>query len=141
MSYQICIINPRGATLRTGPSTSGGEIEKVAHGDVLDVERLIFTKPQAFDTNFIPAFVDAQRRGLVVGDVWCQIKGLQMYENDQVTGYVALRVVSVTYGVLVGMVEPQVPGRLNNLDARLAEIDEMIRLLTIRKSDLSARDR
>jgi hypothetical protein len=39
------------------------------------------------------------------------------------------------------MVEPQVPGHPNNLDARLAEIDEMIRLLTIRKSDLSARDR
>jgi hypothetical protein len=135
MSYQICIINPRGATLRTGPSTSGGEIDKVIHGAVLDMERLIFAKPQSFDVNFIPAFMDAQRRGLVIGDIWCQIKGFQMYKNNQVTGYVALRVLSTIYGVLVGATDPHVIPA-NNRDARIAEIDEMVRYLVVRRAEL-----
>jgi hypothetical protein len=137
MSYQVCIINPRGATLRTGPSTNGGEINILPHGAVLDVERLVFLKPQAFNTNYIPSFMEALAKSLVVGDIWCQIKGFQMFKEKQVTGYVALRVASTTFGALAGSVDPHIIPMADK-DARIAEIDEMIRWLTIRRMELSS---
>jgi hypothetical protein len=139
MSYQICIINPRGVTMRTGPSTSGGEIRGVLHGEVLDAERLIFIKPQNFDVNFIPAFLEAQKKGLVMGDVWCQISGRQIYKSDHVIGYVALRVYTTTYGALAGSVSSQIPVENGDMQSRIAEIDEMIRYLSVRRMELSGR--
>jgi hypothetical protein len=139
MAYQVCIINPRGVTMRTGPSTSGAEIRGVLHGEVLDVERLIFSKPQNFDINFIPSFLEAQRKGLVMGDVWCQLSGKHIYKNDHVIGYVAMRVFTTTYGALAGAVSSPVPIQNGDIQSRVAEIDEMIRYLSVRRMELSGR--
>lgn len=136
MSYQIVITNQRGATMRTGPNTSGAEIRPVANGEVLDIERILFSKPQTFDTNSIPDFLQALKKQTVMGDVWCQVSGLWEYKNTQVTGYVALRVFTTNYGVLAGAVAPVLPP-LGDRDSRMAEIDEMIRYLSVRRAELS----
>ena len=136
MSYQIVITNPRGATLRTQPNSGGGEIRPIAAGEVLDIDRVLFLKPQTFDTNYIPAFQAALKRQLVVGDVWCQVSGLWDFKGTQVTGYVALRVLTTLYGVLAGAVNPTMPA-MGDRDSRIAEIDEMIRYLSVRRAELS----
>ena len=136
MSYQIVITNQRGATMRTGPNTSGAEITPVANGEVLDIERVLFSKPQSFDTNSIPAFLQALKKQTVMGDVWCQVSGLWDYKNTQVIGYVALRVSTTPYGVLAGAVNPTMPA-MGDRDSRIAEIDETIRYLSVRRMELS----
>lgn len=108
--YQFVITNQLGATLRTGPSTSGGEIRKAAlGGDPLPIARLIFSQRQAFDETYIPAFLEAWKKNTVRGDVWLQLSEMQTYKNVPTTGYVAFRVGGTNYGVLVGAVEPPMP--------------------------------
>lgn len=110
MPYQFVVINQQGATIRTAPSTSGGEIRKVPQGDdPLSVARLIFAQRQAFDETYIPAFIEAFKKNTVRGDVWIQMADMQTYKNEPVTGYVAFRVSGTVYGVLVGAVEPPMP--------------------------------
>lgn len=85
MSTQICIINPKGATLRSGPGTSGGVIRPVKHGEVLVVEAIVPTPG---------------------GDLWVKAAGMFTYGLQQVPGYVAQKVAGVTYGVLIDQPEP-----------------------------------
>ena len=101
--YQLVIINPQGAKLRTAPNTSGGEIRLLPAGKVVDVEHLVFLEPsQVFDTNSIPAFLDALEKNIVRGDVWVKLPGLHFYRAQQVSAYCALRVGSTIYGALAG---------------------------------------
>jgi hypothetical protein len=139
--YQLVVINPKGATVRTGPSTSGGEIRPAVHGEPLPIFRLIFAQRQAFDENYIPAFIEALKRGTVRGDVWAQISEMQTYHNEPVTGYVALRVNGTIYGALVGSVEPSIPPAGGAYDEGLRDgekigFEKSIQLLAVERAKL-----
>lgn len=137
--YQVIILNEKGATLRTGPSTSAGEIEKAAQGAIFEIDRLVYSLPQPFNTTHIPEFWAALAAKTLRGDVWAQVQGLRVYKGQQVTAYIAVRVNQVLYSGVVGS-ESGAPGpgldQRQEIKIRQDEIDRMFRYLSTRRVDL-----
>lgn len=138
MSYQAIIINAKGAKLRTAPNLGGGEIEPVTQGEVFDIDRLVYSTSQPFNTTYIPEFWAALHAKTLRGDVWAQLKGLRTYQGQPVTAYVAVRVAMVMYSTIVGA-EDIVSGGVNALQERQIradEVDRVIRFLAARRAEL-----
>jgi hypothetical protein len=84
---KIVITNPAGATLRSGPSKSGGTIRKINNGEVLPVEFLL------------PA-------DQTTGDQWVKLEGLFPVGSANVSGYCAVKVNNQIFGVVVEVEPP-----------------------------------
>ena len=86
MSQYIFIINPGGATLRSGPSKSGGTVRRIAQGESFPVETVLPADP-------------------VSGEQWVKLAGKFSASNALVNGYCVLKVGNTVFGVLVGEAE------------------------------------
>lgn len=141
-TYQVIIVNPLGATLRTGPATGSGSIEAVRLGDAFVVEGLVYSIPQQqFNLDSIPAFIEAFKQNRVRGDVWARLAESKIYKNEPTRTYVAIKVAGTQYGILALAPEPTpIPGP-DEISIRLDEIDETFRMLSQRRMELDAKRR
>jgi hypothetical protein len=138
MPYQIVIINEQGATLRAAPSIGSAEIAKISQGDPLEIDRLLYSLPQPFNTTHIPEYWAAVKAKTLRGDVWAQMTGLRQHGSQLVTAYVPVRVALVVYGVVIGNVEALYSNldRAREHEIRQDEIDRMFFYLSKRRVDL-----
>lgn len=112
MPNKLTIINVKGATIRTGPSTSGGEIYKVPLGTVLDFVNVL-TSPSG-DKWALLGLNDPK-----TGKPW-------RYNNAAIFAFVAVYVSGVPYADA-----PEVPPAQDG--ERNALIDEVLAVIAALK--------